>query len=158
MSTLAEIENTVAALPRREQEALLRHLAARLHSPLARRATRGGKKSWPVAPPKVNRMESQRIMQRIEIIERGCDRTESRLQGHKLSSSALWFRLAQHMRNVRRMCRVSVNHSSQVIRFQAQANCQSKQVNSFLSMDAKQVRTENTPGVFLDYYFEGRVF
>ena len=55
------------------------------------------------------------------------------------------------------MCRISVNHSSQVIRFQAQANCQSKQVNSFLSMDAKQVRTENTPGVFLDYYFEGRV-
>ena len=66
MSTLAEVENTVAGLPRREQEALLLHLTARLHSPPARRAGNRRKKSWPVSPPKVNKTESRRIMQRIE--------------------------------------------------------------------------------------------
>ena len=66
MSTLAEIESTVAALPRGEQEVLLRHLAERLHPRRVRRAGHGGNKSWPVAPPKVNKAESRRLMQRIE--------------------------------------------------------------------------------------------
>ena len=66
MSTLAEIENSVAALPRGEQEVLLRHLAARLHPSPVRRGGGGGKKAWPVAPPKVNKTESRRLMQRIE--------------------------------------------------------------------------------------------
>ncbi len=66
MSTLAEIENTVAALPRGEQEVLLRHLAARLHPTRVRRTGSGVKKAWPVAPPKVNKAESRRLMQRIE--------------------------------------------------------------------------------------------
>ena len=66
MSTLAEIENTVAALPRDEQEVLLRHLAARLRPPPVQRAGGVGEKSWPVAPPQVNKTESRLLMQRIE--------------------------------------------------------------------------------------------
>jgi hypothetical protein len=66
MSSLAEIEKTVATLPRREQEVLLRHLAAKLRLPWTAGSTSGEKKSWPVAPPKVDKAESRRVMQRIK--------------------------------------------------------------------------------------------
>ena len=64
MSTLAEIEETMAALSRREQETLLRHLVVKL-----RLLKAGGSKvrqRWPVPPPKVSKAESQRIGRRIE--------------------------------------------------------------------------------------------
>jgi hypothetical protein len=64
MSTLTEIEEAVETLPRRDQEALLHHLSAKLHSPV-RRMANGKAKCWPVAPPKVSKAESRRIERRI---------------------------------------------------------------------------------------------
>jgi hypothetical protein len=58
MSTLTEIENAVAALPRNEQEVLLRHLSARLLP-----SAPGG---WPVPPPNVPREEIRRIQAEID--------------------------------------------------------------------------------------------
>ena len=67
MSTLAEIEDTVAALSRREQEVLLRRLAAKLQSrSRSQGAGESEKKTWPVLPPKVSKSESRRVLQRIE--------------------------------------------------------------------------------------------
>ena len=63
MSTLAEIEEAVAALPRPEQEALLHHLTVRLSSRSGARAQKG----WPVPPPTaIPREELQRIHALIE--------------------------------------------------------------------------------------------
>jgi len=64
MSTLTEIESAVAALPRREQETLLRHLSVKLRAPV-KAANTALRKRWPVAPPKVSKAESQRIARRI---------------------------------------------------------------------------------------------
>jgi hypothetical protein len=58
MSTLAEIEEAVAALPEYEKEALLRHLTAQLRPP-----TRSG---WPVPPPDVPEDELRRVHALIE--------------------------------------------------------------------------------------------
>ena len=65
MSTLTEIESAVEALPRREQETLLRHLAVKLRAP-AKVAATALRKRWPVAPPKVSKAESRRVARRIE--------------------------------------------------------------------------------------------
>jgi tRNA(fMet)-specific endonuclease VapC len=64
VSTLDEIEKAVAALPRGQQEILLRQLTIKLATPRRRGSTR--RKQWPVPPPKVNKSESRRIAQRIE--------------------------------------------------------------------------------------------
>ena len=64
MSTLAEIENAVAALTERDQQKLLRRLSAKLQ----RRAGAAGaerRKRWLVPPPKVSKTESQRCAKRI---------------------------------------------------------------------------------------------
>jgi len=58
MSTLAEIEEAVATLPRPEQEVLLRHLSAKLRALPA--------SGWPVPPPDVPREELQRVHALIE--------------------------------------------------------------------------------------------
>jgi hypothetical protein len=64
MSTLAEIEQAVEALPRKQQQTLLRHLAVKLRLPVpAANATM--RNCWPVPPPKVSKAESQRIARRI---------------------------------------------------------------------------------------------
>lgn len=65
MSTLTEIETAVEALPRREQQTLLRRLSLKLRV-AARPAKAGPRKRWPVPPPKVSKAESQRIARRIE--------------------------------------------------------------------------------------------
>jgi hypothetical protein len=65
MSTLQEIEAAVEALPPAERKALLRHLTAKVRSPV-RRAVGGKASRWPVAPPKVSKAESRRIEHRIE--------------------------------------------------------------------------------------------
>ena len=65
MSTLTEIEEAVEALPRREQETLLRNLAVKLRAPV-KPATKALRKRWPVPPPKVSKAESKRIARRIE--------------------------------------------------------------------------------------------
>ena len=65
MSTLAEIENAVAALSQREQRTLLQHLSTRLQV-RPRAAAPGRRKSWPVLPPGVSKAESQRVARRIE--------------------------------------------------------------------------------------------
>ena len=65
MSTLTEIESAVEALPRREQETLLRHLSVMLRAPV-KAANTALRKRWPVPPPKVSKAESQRICRRIE--------------------------------------------------------------------------------------------
>ncbi len=65
MSTLTEIEEAVEALPRREQETLLRHLSVRLRAP-AKHPNAALRKRWPVPPPKVSKAESQRVARRIE--------------------------------------------------------------------------------------------
>ena len=65
MSTLTEIEEAVEALPRREQETLLRHLSVRLRAP-AKPLNKAMRKRWPVPPPKVSKAESQRVARRIE--------------------------------------------------------------------------------------------
>ena len=64
MSTLAEIENAVAALSQREQRTLLQHLSTRLR--VRAGAAAGRRKSWPVLPPGVSKAESQRVARRIE--------------------------------------------------------------------------------------------
>jgi hypothetical protein len=64
MSTLAEIENAVDALPQREQQKLLRHLSAKLNAQTAA-TTSSRRKQWPVTPPKVSKTESQRSAKRI---------------------------------------------------------------------------------------------
>jgi len=58
MSTLAEIEQAVEALPRPEQEVFLRHLSAKLRP----RSVSG----WPVTPPDVPREEIRRIQAEID--------------------------------------------------------------------------------------------
>ena len=58
MSTLAEIEEAVEALPLPEQEVLLRHLSARIR--------RAPLRSMPVPPPEVPREELKRIHALIE--------------------------------------------------------------------------------------------
>ena len=60
MSTLAEIENALFALPRAEQETLRRKLDQRL-------ATSPASRSWPVPPPQVDRAELERIDTEIEV-------------------------------------------------------------------------------------------
>ena len=62
MSTLAEIENALFALPRAEQESLRRKLDQRL----AASAPTEGPRSWPVPPPPVDRAELERIDAEIE--------------------------------------------------------------------------------------------
>lgn len=65
MSTLAEIEQAVEMLPRRQQQILLRHLTAKLsHAGQPRRVARA--KQWPVPPPVVSKAESRRVERRIE--------------------------------------------------------------------------------------------
>ena len=58
MSTLAEIENALFALPRAEQETLRRKLDQRLAA--------SAQRSWPVPPPQVDRAELERIDAEIE--------------------------------------------------------------------------------------------
>ncbi len=65
MSTITEIENAVDALSQREQQTLLQHLTVKLHG-RAGAVSAGRRKRWPVQPPKVSKVESQRIAQRIE--------------------------------------------------------------------------------------------
>ena len=65
MSTLTEIEAAVEALPRREQQALLRHLSLKLQVG-AKPRSKTLRHRWLVPPPKVSKAESQRITQRIE--------------------------------------------------------------------------------------------
>jgi hypothetical protein len=60
MSTLTEIEAAVETLPRREQEALLHHLSAKLRQPGSAVA------QWPVPPPDVSPEEIRRVQALID--------------------------------------------------------------------------------------------
>ena len=65
MSTITEIENAVDALSQREQQTLLQHLTVKLRGRTSAPSA-GRRKRWPVQPPKVSKVESQRIARRIE--------------------------------------------------------------------------------------------
>jgi len=66
MSTLTEIEEAVATLSHRDQRRLVQHLSLKLRVPPAAAST-GRRKRWPVPPPTVSKMESQRIARRVEV-------------------------------------------------------------------------------------------
>ena len=74
MSMLTEIEAALDLLPRPEQEALLSYLSAKLRLPTSSSDNQIPK--WPVPPPKVNKAESNRIMQRIEDEFGGVERAD----------------------------------------------------------------------------------
>ena len=63
MSTLAEIETALFALPRAEQETLRRKLDRRLAE-----SASSVPRSWPVLPPQVDRAELEWIDAEIEAV------------------------------------------------------------------------------------------